>query len=288
MSQSSEQPLSFPRHSARSRRFTLGRPRSVSVADDGSRVIFLRSRNGTDPVNSLWVYDLAAGAERLVVDAGQLLGAGDEDLPPEERARRERLRESAGGIVAYATNPSATVASFALSGRLFFVDLLTADVRELPAAGPVIDPRVDPTGSRVAYVTGGALHVVARRRRGLGRGGRRGGRPGQLGGRGVHRGRGDGPAARLLVGALGRPADRGAGRRESGAALAHRRPGQPGPAGRRGRLSGSGYGQRPGHRRVGRSRRRQGRHRLGHRRSALPRHRWLAAGPQAVHRRPEP
>ena len=163
MSQTPEQPLSFPRHAARTQRFTLGQPRSVTVADDGSRVVFLRSAGGTDPANALWVFDVAAGAERLVVDARDLLGSGNDDLPAEERARRERLRESAGGIVAYAVDPDATVASFALSGRLFLADLVAGGAVELPTAGPVIDPRVDPTGARIAYVTGSALHVVEAR-----------------------------------------------------------------------------------------------------------------------------
>jgi dipeptidyl-peptidase 4 len=160
VSATSDQPLSFPRHAARTQNFTLGRPRSVSVAEDGSRVVFLRSGSGTDRVNALWAYDVQAGAERLVVDASQLLGADDDDVPPEERARRERLRESAGGIVAYAIDPDATVASFALAGRLFLADLVAGGATELATVGPVIDPRVDPTGSRVAYVSGGALHVV--------------------------------------------------------------------------------------------------------------------------------
>ena len=60
-------------------------------ADDGSRVVFLRSGSGTDRVNALWVYDVEAGVERPVVDPSDLLGADDDDVPPEERARRERL-----------------------------------------------------------------------------------------------------------------------------------------------------------------------------------------------------
>jgi dipeptidyl-peptidase-4 len=34
-------------------------------------------------------------------------------------------------------------------------------VRELPAEGPVVDPRPDPAGRRIAYAAAGALHVVA-------------------------------------------------------------------------------------------------------------------------------
>jgi dipeptidyl-peptidase 4 len=157
---SPQQPLSFPRHAARTRNFTLGRPRTVRVASDGSRVVFLRSASGTDPVNALWVLDVDSHEERLVADPGTLLAAGDDDVPPEERARRERMREIGAGIVGYDADAAATRAAFALSGRLFLADLVAGGATELPVAGPVIDPRLDPTGSRVAYVTGRALHVV--------------------------------------------------------------------------------------------------------------------------------
>ena len=73
VSDSPGETLSFPRHRARTRNFTLGRPRSVSVAEDGSRVVFLRSTGSTDPVNALWVYDVPAGVERLVADPARLL-----------------------------------------------------------------------------------------------------------------------------------------------------------------------------------------------------------------------
>jgi dipeptidyl-peptidase-4 len=159
----------FPRQHARTRGFTLGEPRGFSVSAGGGRVAFLRSLAGDDPVNRLWLLDLEGDAgERLVADPVALLGGGQEDLPPAERARRERTRERAGGIVAYATDPQLSVATFALSGRLFTADLdaVTVDgdpgwqVRELAAAGPVLDPRPDPTGRQVAYVTGGELHVA--------------------------------------------------------------------------------------------------------------------------------
>ncbi len=49
--------------------------------------------------------------------------------------------------------------AFALSGQLWTARLSDGQVRRLPAAGPVIDPRPDPSGRRVAYVTGGGLRV---------------------------------------------------------------------------------------------------------------------------------
>ncbi|GHD39868.1 prolyl oligopeptidase family serine peptidase [Streptomyces galbus] len=151
---------SFPRRHARTQRFTLGAPRSFTVAPDGSRVAFLRSRSGTDRANALWVLDPADGAERPAADPRALLGGAAENLSPEERARRERSREGGAGIVAYATDEAVELASFALSGRLFTADLRAGTARELPAAAPVIDPRPAPDGRHVAYVSAGALRVV--------------------------------------------------------------------------------------------------------------------------------
>ncbi|MFI6711953.1 prolyl oligopeptidase family serine peptidase [Nonomuraea sp. NPDC050478] len=149
---------SFPRLSARTRRFTLGVPRGFTISPDGARVLFLRTKSGTDPVTCLWELDTETHVERLVVDP-RSLDSGDEDLPPEERARRERSREQAGGVVSYSTDAEATTAAFALSGGLYVTDLAAARTRRLETAGAVIDPRLSPDGRRVAYVTGGALHV---------------------------------------------------------------------------------------------------------------------------------
>ncbi|HEY8978267.1 MAG TPA: prolyl oligopeptidase family serine peptidase [Streptomyces sp.] len=151
---------SFPRRHARTQRFTLGAPRSFTAAPGGERVAFLRSSSGSDRANALWVLDPADGSERLAADPGALLGGADEDLPPEERARRERTREGGAGIVGYATDAAVELASFALSGRLFTADLRAGTARELLVRGPVIDPRPAPDGRHVAYVAGGALRVV--------------------------------------------------------------------------------------------------------------------------------
>ncbi|PPS83732.1 S9 family peptidase [Streptomyces sp. MH60] len=151
---------SFPKRHARTQRFTLGAPRSFTVAPDGSRVAFLRSGTGTDRANSLWVLDVEEGGERVAADPRALLGGTEERLSPEERARRERSREGGAGIVGYATDSAVELASFALSGRLFTAELRVGTARELRTPGPVIDPRPSPDGRHVAYVARGALRVV--------------------------------------------------------------------------------------------------------------------------------
>src|SRR5712691_3831237 len=159
----------FPRQLASTRRFTLGVPRAVTVSRDGGRVLFLRTRGGEDPVTCLWRLDLAdggGGRERLLADPAASWNFGPGDVPEAERVRRERERELAAGIVAYSADADCRTAVFALDGRLWVLRVgddprEPAGVPELvPAAGAVTDPRIDPTGQRVAYVTGGALHVT--------------------------------------------------------------------------------------------------------------------------------
>jgi dipeptidyl-peptidase 4 len=150
---------SFLRLQARTQRFTLGTPRGFQVSPDGRRVLFLRSASGEDRQHILWQLDVETGAETRLADPSLLLG-GHEELSAEERARRERSREQAGGVVGNAVDAAVRIAAFALSGKVFVADAETGDVRELPTAGPVIDPRPDPTGTHVAYVADNALRVV--------------------------------------------------------------------------------------------------------------------------------
>jgi dipeptidyl-peptidase 4 len=152
---------SFPRQTARTRNFTLGAPRSFEVAADGSRVVFLRSPAGDDPLTGLWVFDVQTERERLVADPDDLAaGEAGERLSVEERARRERARETAGGIVSFATDRDARIAALAHSGRLFVADLVSGGAREVDVPGPVFDPRPDPSGRCVAFVHERALYVV--------------------------------------------------------------------------------------------------------------------------------
>ncbi|NUR30512.1 MAG: S9 family peptidase [Catenulispora sp.] len=154
---------SFPRHSARTQRFTLGVPRAFTIAPDGSRVAFLRGKHGTDTATCLWVLDPATGEERLVADPVALLGGAAEELTDEAQARRERSRQGAAGIVGFAADGEVRTAAFALSGRLFVADLTGAAepaVRELDVLAGVADPRPNPAGTHVAYVAAGAMRVV--------------------------------------------------------------------------------------------------------------------------------
>lgn len=155
----------FPRQHARTQRFTLGEPRNVTVSPTSDRVVFLRTAAGDDPVTCLWAHELlpdgTTAGERLIADPRTLSSSADDlDLPADERSRRERMREGAGGITAYATNRDVNVAAFALGGRLFAAALVSGVARELHVEGPVVDPRPDPNARRIAYVSGTRLRIA--------------------------------------------------------------------------------------------------------------------------------
>ncbi|HEX8629167.1 MAG TPA: peptidase S9, partial [Catenuloplanes sp.] len=106
--------MEYPELAIRTRRFTGGAPTAVTVAADGTRVMFLRSGAAHDPADALWVFDVATATERLVADPGQLL----DEIDPSPRE----------GISGYACDPAARVAAFPYAGRLFRADLISGVV----------------------------------------------------------------------------------------------------------------------------------------------------------------
>lgn len=143
-------PDSLPGQLVRTQRFTLGVPRDFTVAGAGAAVLFLRSRAGDDPVSCLWALDVGSGTERLVADPAA--------LPGRERGGQPQSR--AEGIDGYATDQAARLAAFTLDGELWTADVAAGRSRRLPAERPAADPRPDPAGQRIAYLSGGALRVI--------------------------------------------------------------------------------------------------------------------------------
>jgi dipeptidyl-peptidase 4 len=156
--------MEYPELAARTRRFTYGAPRGVTVGADGARVVFLRSGGPEDPIDRLYVYDVATGTERLIADPATITAGETAELPAAERALRERTRLSADGIGSFGCDPNAGVAAFTLGGRLFRADLRTGVVKPCQAMTGALDPQPDPTGQRIAYIStdgGVALRVTS-------------------------------------------------------------------------------------------------------------------------------
>ncbi len=152
----------FPRQYARTQRLTLGEPRNIVVSPDGKRVLFLRSAAGNDTVNSLWLCHTERNTETCIADIRALLtGTSSENESAQERARRERAREGAAGIVSFSCDSEVHHVAFAVSGRLFVSDMHSAHEIAVknPAPGTMYDARISPDGKHIAYVRGSALFV---------------------------------------------------------------------------------------------------------------------------------
>ncbi len=149
----------FPRQYARTQRLSLGEPRNFTVSPDGSRLVFARSTSGQDSVNSLWVLNLATGAETQILDP-RTVGTDLSQLTAEELRRRERAREGAGGVVTYACDAAVTKAVTVLGGYIVHVDLISATVT-LPDIQPgVFDVRLSPDGAHISFVRGSQLCIA--------------------------------------------------------------------------------------------------------------------------------
>ena len=148
----------FPRQYARTRRFSLGTPRNLTVSPDGERVVFLRSASGEDPRTSLWVLEVATGEETLVIDASS--STGPVSMTGAERALRERTRESAEGVTAYSTDRTVDRVACLHRGSLVVADLSSGGVETLECEAGAFGPVVSPDGAHVAYVSGTGLRVT--------------------------------------------------------------------------------------------------------------------------------
>jgi len=143
---------------AETRNYSLGRPVAPKFTPDGAQVIFLRG-GPRDPVLRLYEFDLATRRERELITPAQILGATEEKLTAEEKARRERARVTTGGFTRFDLSKNGKHLLVTLSGKLYVID--RADLRVTALAGQDwIDPRFSPDGTAVAAVSAGELHVI--------------------------------------------------------------------------------------------------------------------------------
>ncbi|MFI5336686.1 MAG: DPP IV N-terminal domain-containing protein, partial [Opitutales bacterium] len=150
--------LQYFRDLAETRNYTLGRPVSPRLTPDGATAVFLRAAP-RNPTLRLYQCDVATGAERELLTPEQILGRGEEKLSAEEKARRERQRQSLKGFTDFRMSRDGTRLLVTLSGRLYLVDRATGKFRALPGSG-WIDPRFSPDGRFVSAVQARELHLI--------------------------------------------------------------------------------------------------------------------------------
>ncbi len=157
-------PDTFLRDYAETRGWSLGRPVQPQPTPDGRAVLFLRAEP-RQPRQSLYEFDVVRGQTRELVSPARLLAGGEESLSAAEKARRERMRVTAGGFTQFQLSRDGRRVLLGPGGRLFVLERGGGEVTELrTGTGPVVDPKFSPDGERVGYVRGHDVFVWDLRR----------------------------------------------------------------------------------------------------------------------------
>ncbi|MCB9640297.1 MAG: DPP IV N-terminal domain-containing protein, partial [Myxococcales bacterium] len=123
-------------------------------------LLFLRS-GPRSFVRNLYEIDLATGQEKVLLTAGKLLAGVIEKLSDAEKARRERMRLAARGLVSFRMTRDGRFLLLPLSGKLYLYERATGKVRVYASkAGYPVDPRLSPDGKKIAMVRDGDLYVT--------------------------------------------------------------------------------------------------------------------------------
>ncbi|MFT9298046.1 MAG: DPP IV N-terminal domain-containing protein, partial [Gluconobacter sp.] len=138
---------------AKTRNGTLGLPTRSEVTPDGHSVLFLRS-GPFDTRLHLFRYDLPDHSLHELAAPE----AGPEHLSVEEKARRERARQSMSGITDYQMSEDGGTILASQGGRL--IRIAADDGRVSSVDGNWIAPRLSPDGQTIAAVRDNDLYAV--------------------------------------------------------------------------------------------------------------------------------
>ncbi|MFQ5382163.1 MAG: DPP IV N-terminal domain-containing protein [Dehalococcoidia bacterium] len=141
--------------------YTNGLPIAIRFTPDGDKVLFLRS-GPRDRIRNLYEMDAATGTIRVLLRAEDILRGAAEQISPEEKARRERMREGGHGISAYQLSEDGRHILITLSGRIYVIARADGKITVLPNGdkGTAIGPRFSPNGTYVACVRDHDVYVI--------------------------------------------------------------------------------------------------------------------------------
>lgn len=135
-------------------------PKSLAYSPDGQRITYLKGKASDASRLDLWQYDIKANKHSLLVDSDSLV-KGQETLSDEEKARRERLRLFASGIVSYQWSKDGKALLFPLNGDLYYVELASGKPRKLTNTAEFeTDAQISPKGRFVSFVREQNLYVI--------------------------------------------------------------------------------------------------------------------------------
>lgn len=133
--------------------------KGVALSPDGKRVTYLKGKPEAANVQDLWAADVKGGEPYRLIDSAAL-SSGAKELSEAEKARRERARVSARGIVEYSWDKQGRFILAPLDGDIFLANVADGKVSRLTQTpGDEVDAKVSPKGGFVSYVRDQNLYV---------------------------------------------------------------------------------------------------------------------------------
>lgn len=133
--------------------------KGVALSPDGKRVTYLKGKPEAANVQDLWAADVKGGEPYRLIDSAAL-SSGGKELSEAEKARRERARVSARGIVEYSWDEEGRFILVPLDGDLYLDSVADGKVSRLTdTPGDEVDAKVSPKGGFVSYVRDQNLYI---------------------------------------------------------------------------------------------------------------------------------
>ncbi|XP_061337843.1 uncharacterized protein LOC133284779 isoform X1 [Gastrolobium bilobum] len=139
-------------------------PSSISFSPDDSLISYLFSPDHT--LNrKIFAFNLKTNTQELLFSPSDG-GLDESNISPEEKLRRERLRERGLGVTRYEwvkTNSKRKAVIVPLPAGIYIQDISHSKAElKLPSilGSPILDPHLSPDGSMLAYVQDCELHVL--------------------------------------------------------------------------------------------------------------------------------
>jgi len=133
--------------------------KGVALSPDGKRVTYLKAKPEAANVQDLWAADVKGGEPYRLIDSAAL-SSGAKELSEAEKARRERARVSARGIVEYSWDKQGRFILVPLDGDLYLDSVADGKVTRLTETpGDEVDAKVSPKGGFVSYVRDQNLYI---------------------------------------------------------------------------------------------------------------------------------
>jgi dipeptidyl-peptidase 4 len=137
-------------------------PNNVSFTPDSRKVAYLLGEAGS-LAQELWTYDVDTGERRQETELARNVGDPSGSFSLDEELRRERSRQRQQGVTSYQFVQAAEGAPLLLlvpfDGQLYLARE-GKGLALLPGSAGVIDARLSPDGSHVAFVREGEIQVI--------------------------------------------------------------------------------------------------------------------------------